>query len=161
MNDVALVQKVVGPQDLVRDGLDPVEAESVGAPLKLLKKCLLHVIENQVQLAFFAEVFPQIHNVIMALLFEDSDFAHHCLSHMRVLFLALLELLDGHDTPRFPLLRLEHLAVGALADHLQNPVLLHTAEIIFIAGRHLSDPLFITRDSAANGAKQALSQNCI
>ena len=68
----------------------------------------------------------------MAVLAKDPYFAHHCLAHVWIFFLALLELFNCHDAPRFPLLRLEHLAIGALADHLQNPVLVHTQPKLYL-----------------------------
>ena len=66
------------------------------------------------------------------MLSKDPNLAHHGLAHMWIFFLALLKLLYRHYAPRLPLLRLEHLAVGALADHLQNPVLVHTQRKLYL-----------------------------
>ena len=56
MDDVVLVQKVVRQQDLVSDNLDSLKFQSIRASLQLLEQCFLNVVENEIQLAFLAEV---------------------------------------------------------------------------------------------------------
>lgn len=125
MDDIALVQVVVRLEDLVRDRFDPFERKSIWSRLQLLEQRLLHVVENQIQFAIFSEDVPQVYDVGVPVLAKDANLSHHCLAHVWILVLPLLELFDCHHAPGLLLLRLEDLSIRAFADNLQNTVFVH------------------------------------
>lgn len=133
MNDFGLMQEVVGLEDLVNDGLDPVDLETIWRGLQFLKESLLDVVKDEEQFALFAKDRPQVDNVDMLELPQDPDFAHHGLAHMNVFVLLLFELLNGDDSACLSLLRLENFAVGAFADHLQHAISIHASYLYSIS----------------------------
>ena len=93
--------------------------------MKLLKECLLDIVENEVELSFLSKNLAQINYVGVAILAQDTNFSHHRLSDMGILILFLLKLFDGHYTASLFFLRFKDFTVGALANDLEYPVLVH------------------------------------
>ena len=125
MHDFVLVQEVVRFEDLVSDQFHFFCSQTLRGRYQFLQQRVLHKVKDKVKFSLFAENVPQIDNVVVAKLFKDLNFAHHCFSNVRVLILSLLELLDCNDAPSFLLLSFEHFSISAFANYFKNSILVH------------------------------------
>ena len=130
MNDVVLVEKMVGLEDLEDDVFDLVCFEAVGLRLEFLEEGFLDVVEDEEEFTFFAENCPEVNEVAVFELFENFDLPHHGLAHVGVFFLGLLEFLDCHDAAVVLGLGFVDLAIGALADYREDSVVIHLFNFI-------------------------------